>query len=121
MYDFILQTIVFLSLGAVIYLLARALPRITNESEAAVPIKPTYLDRLLNRIPLQKIDEAINGFIAKILRKTKVVVMKIDNFIHDNLNKLSKNNVTNKSNLNLDDIAGQVSKGDSEIKKDSSL
>lgn len=88
MYNFILQIIVFSSLGLVIYLMARALPRVSDSG--APPRGPGFFDRLMSRLPMAKIDENINSFFAKFLRRSKVVVMKIDNFINHRLGRLTK-------------------------------
>ena len=44
----------------------------------------------MSKLPMAKIDENINSFLAKFLRRSKVVVMKIDNFINHRLGKLTK-------------------------------
>jgi len=90
MYDFLLQTSFFVSLGVVIYLLARAVPRIHESGE--IVHAPGRFDRLLSKLPLQKIDERINVFLEKFLRRAKVVLMKLDNFINHHLGRLRKSN-----------------------------
>lgn len=85
---FVLQIIVFSSLGLVIYMIARAIPRVPEE--VATPRRSNWVDRLMSKIPMAAIDERINSFFAKFLRKFRVVVMKTDNFINDRLGKLSK-------------------------------
>jgi len=91
MYDFILQIVTFLSLGVLIYLFARALPRI-NENVSSEPTPRTdYIDKAMKKLPLSKIDSMINLFIGKALRRIKVVVMKVDNVINRHLNKVKKN------------------------------
>lgn len=88
MYNLILQILVFSSLGLVIYLLARAVPRV---EDAPAPARgPNFFDKLMAKIPMAKIDEAINSSLAKFLRKIKVLILKIDNFANDRLGKLTK-------------------------------
>ncbi len=89
MYNFILQILIFLSLGLIIYLLAKAAPRVGNEP---APARPNPFDKLMAKVPMAKIDENINSFLAKFLRKSKVVIMKIDNFINHRLGRLTKKN-----------------------------
>lgn len=89
MYNFILQILIFLSLGLIIYLFAKAAPRVSDEP---VPERLNPFDKLMTKIPMAKIDENINSFLSKFLRKFKVVVMKVDNFINDRLGKLTKKN-----------------------------
>ncbi len=99
MYNLILQIIVFTSLGLIIYLLAKAVPRV---QDAPVPAKaPNFFDKLMAKIPMAKIDGAINNFLAKFLRKIKVLILKIDNFANDRLGKLTKKSGdSDKSNNN---------------------
>jgi hypothetical protein len=90
MANFILQILVFSSLGLIIYLLARAVPRV---SDAAAPAKSVnFFEKLMAKLPMAKIDESINSFLAKFLRKSKVVIMKVDNFINHRLGKLTRKN-----------------------------
>jgi len=88
MYDFLLQTLIVLSLSIVIYLLARGIPRV-SESGAAFP-QTSAFDRFVSKLPLAEIDEALNSFLEKFLRKIKVMVMKIDNAINNWINKVKK-------------------------------
>ena len=88
MYNFILQILVFSSLGLVIYLLARAMPRVGDVAEPQR--QPNLFDKLMNKMPMEKIDENINFSLAKILRKFRVLVLKVDNFINHRLGKLNK-------------------------------
>ena len=82
MYDLILQLAIMFSLGAIVYLFAVAVPRI-GEPET----KPNIIREWFRRLPLHHIDEAINQSKDKILRRTKILVMKADNFISLHLNK----------------------------------
>jgi hypothetical protein len=105
MYNFVLQIIVLVSLGVVIVLMARALPRV---SDAAAPSRgPNLFDRLMGKLPMAKIDAAINSFFAKLLRKSKVLLMKTDNFINHRLGKLSKKTGAAEKPGNPDDSGQQ--------------
>lgn len=90
MYDFLLQTSFFVSLGIVIYLLARAVPRVHESGD--VVHAPGRFDRLLSKLPLQKIDARLNVFLEKFLRRAKVILMKFDNSINYHLGRLRKSN-----------------------------
>lgn len=90
MFNFVLQILIFVSLGLIIYIFARAVPRIGEIP--AQTVKANVFDRLISKLPMAKIDEAINSFLSKFLRKSKVVIMKIDNFINHRLGKLTKKN-----------------------------
>lgn len=101
MYDFILQVIVMLSLGTAVYLIARAIPRV---SEAPAPaVKKNYFDELVKRIPFEKIDAFLNAAAAKILRRVKVFIMKVDNLITGYLNKIKPASGAVKELLNIEE------------------
>lgn len=86
MYNFILQTIIMVSLGAVIYLFARAVPRVDDSA----PSKQSrdYIEELLNKLPLEKADAFLSALFEKTLRKLKVVILKLDNLLTKHLQNL---------------------------------
>ena len=90
MYDFLLQMSFFLSLAVILYLMARALPRVDDVSETHHA--PGSFDRLLSNLPLKKIDEWLDLFFEKFLRRIKIIVMKIDNSINQSLGRFKKSN-----------------------------
>ena len=87
MYDFIVQLVLVGSLGVMIYLLARALPRVTDD-HGVMPAG--FFDRLVDRLPLERIDVAASSFFEKTLRKAKVLVLKMDNVINQYLEQVRK-------------------------------
>jgi hypothetical protein len=93
MYNFILQIAVVVSLGVIIYFLARAVERTSEMPQ--VNREPNQFDKLIAQLPLAKIDSALNTFFGKFLRKSKVVVMKVDNLLNEYINKLRKNGSSN--------------------------
>lgn len=89
-----------LSLGAVIYLIARAMPRV---SEAPAPaVKKNHFDELVKQIPFEKIDAFLNAAAAKILRRAKVLIMKTDNLVTGYLGKIKPVNGSAKEPLNTE-------------------
>ncbi len=111
MYNLILQLFLFSSLGTIIFLFARAVPRVTDEKEAVHPA--SFFDKILTRLPLATIDNAVNAFFEKTLRKSKVVVLKLDNIITGYLGRLKKTNGALKegkelfNNTESDDSTGE--------------
>lgn len=84
MFQFIVTTILMLSLGTILYIIARSLPRIKEETEQP---KQTFLDRfIMSDIP-HKVDAAINTFSGKLCRKLKVFLLKFDNYLSEWLKK----------------------------------
>lgn len=84
MYDFVVQTSLAISLIIILYLFARALPRLSDLPEA----KPNVFDRVIGRLPLDKMDSAIASFSERILRKSKILVMKADHLINGYITKI---------------------------------
>ncbi|MDD5060973.1 MAG: hypothetical protein PHN44_01660 [Candidatus Marinimicrobia bacterium] len=87
MYDFILQIFIMFSLGTVIFLVARALPRISETETANAPKSRT---NWFSSFPFEKVDAAVNAFSEKTLRKIKLILMKTDNMVSRQLNKFKK-------------------------------
>lgn len=89
MYNFIFQAIIFASLGVVIYLFARALSRVENEniSSRQLPL----LDSFFSAKVLDKADTFAKTILEKILRRMKIIVMKVDNFVSESLGKIKQN------------------------------
>lgn len=86
MYNFILQLIVMLSLGAIIYLIARAAPRVT-EAESPLP-KENYFDKLVRKLPLEKADAFVSAYFEWFLRKLKIVILRLENIVEKHFRKL---------------------------------
>ncbi len=95
MYDFLLQIITFSALAAIVAILARALPRV-SEIETGTQ-KANYLDRFLKRLPLSKIDANINAFWDKLLRRLKVIILKVDNLVNKLLHRVKKTEAKSES------------------------
>ena len=91
MYNFVLQTVMFVSLGIVVLLVARALPRVPDRGTPQQTRMHSFFDRMISkRIPLDKLDSFAQSFSEKVLRKTKVIVMKTDNFVDDHLDRVKR-------------------------------
>ena len=97
MYNFILQTIVMISLGTMIYLVARAMPRVT-EIPKIEPAKD-YFDSLVKKFPLEKWDMLATLWTEKFLRKLKIVVLRLDNLLSKHLSNLKPAATEEKPNL----------------------
>lgn len=84
MVHFILQTVIFLALGAMVYLLAVALPRVGEDEDNA----PGRTSRLMTYI--ERADEAFQGFWEKTLRRVRVWLLRFDNLITKRLGRFKK-------------------------------
>ncbi|HEX4104167.1 MAG TPA: hypothetical protein VHZ04_01665 [Candidatus Paceibacterota bacterium] len=104
MVQFIFTSILMVSLSVVLYLMARALPRIVEEPQAE---KPGILDRWAHSQFPEKVDLALNGFLLKFLRKFKVLVLKLDNTLSKHLQKVKVEESGKKPAIDFKEIAGQ--------------
>ncbi|MEK7115056.1 MAG: hypothetical protein AAB847_01730 [Patescibacteria group bacterium] len=110
MYDLILQLSLVISLFVMIYLLARSVPRVKDE-ELTVP-NHNYFDQIIAKIPISKIDIWFNMFMAKLLRRLRIIVLKLDNLLHRQIISAHQNGNHQINNSNL---AEDLNKQDSEI------
>lgn len=91
MYEFILQIVIFSSLGVMVFLLARGLARVGDAiSVAGMPRRANFFDRLLRRLPLEKADAALGAFSEKALRRLRVVLLRVDNWTHVSLERIRR-------------------------------
>lgn len=86
MYDFILRMAVMVGLGAMIYLVARAAPRVSEETVKNEIGKEG--SRLFSHQKIEKLDVFLSNFLEKTLRKFKLILMKLDNFTNNYLDKV---------------------------------
>lgn len=95
MYNFLLEMIFMSSLGIMIYLFGRALPRV-NESQ-----KNGLVDvfrGFINKIPLEKIDSTLNKVFEKILRRIRVFILRIDNLVSSLLGRVKETHKSESEN-----------------------
>ena len=93
MSDFILQLILFISFGIIVYVAASALPRISEDGEEIKPAK-----NLLSSIPAHKIDLAIASFLEKTLRRARVSILRFDNTLNGYIGKVKSHTTNSGSN-----------------------
>jgi len=111
---FILDILIVISLGGILYLFARVLPRVSDEalglsSESRTQWVVTYVE---------KTDEWIRLFSEKVLRRTKILVMKLDNTVNKRLNKFREDSPKN-IKLSEDDIEEKITPEGEEEKEES--
>lgn len=93
LYSFFLQLIMMVSLGAIVYIFASAVPRIEDEEE--ISRQHGFWERLVKKIPLDRIDNSFNLFLQKTFRHIKVFLMKMDNLVTSRLDRLKNVNGQN--------------------------
>ena len=117
MLSFIVQIALMASLAVIVYMLARALPRIVEESVDQDP--QNALDRFVRRIPLEKLDVAIQNFFIKILRKTRLLVSKFDNLLNEYIRSLKKTSIAQSGQETIKEKLDLLVNGVSEEKGES--
>ncbi len=101
---FAFTTVLMLSLSMVLYLMVRVLPRIAEDPQTE---KHGILDRWAHSQFPEKVDVALNGFLLKLMRKLRVVVMKTDNALSKHLQKVKPEENGKKPVIDFKEIAGQ--------------
>jgi hypothetical protein len=112
MLQFIFTNILLVSVGIVLYVTVRTLPRIEN---SGTEDKKGVLERwVASEIP-ERIDLALNGFLFKFLRKLRVVLLKADNSVSGHLQKIKPESPSNGKVPAIDfkEIASQNKSGES--------
>ena len=85
---FLFQTLLIFAIGALLVLLVRALPRLP--AQEAHMHKPDAFERLLSRLPMERLDSAWSGFLEKTLRRLRVILLKIDNLLNGSLERVRR-------------------------------
>ena len=89
MLAFVLNLIIMISLGIILYLVARTLPRIDGEvQQNGSNGKLGMFEKWIASEMPEKVDEFISNFLMKTLRKVKVFLLKIDNNLSKHLKKI---------------------------------
>lgn len=111
MLQFVVTNIFLLSLGVILYVSIRTLPRI---DERAMPEKKGAWERWLSSGVPEKIDRILNSFLFKTLRRLKVFLLRTDNAINAWLQKIKpEGNGSQKPGIDF-----QAIKGDNSTKED---
>jgi hypothetical protein len=85
MAEIILQSLIVVGLGVMIYLVARALPRV-DDSVLEKSARTIGYNRLT--LYLEKVDVWLKFFLEKFLRRSHLIILKIDNAVSERLKKL---------------------------------
>ena len=90
MFEYVLTIILMASLGTVLYLVARSLPRVNGER--GEEDKRGLVERwVASEIP-EKADEILNSFLFKLFKRLKLVLLKIDNILGKRIEKVRPGN-----------------------------
>jgi len=89
-------------LGGIVYLIARGIPRIDDTLREEPKNKIDHkIDHWFSKIPIEKFDVALSNFLEKFLRRTRIGLLRMDNFLVKHLNKVKTTNQTNNKKPDL--------------------
>ncbi len=112
MLQFVFTNIFLLSIGVLLYLSVRTLPRL--DEEAPAERKRHWLERwIASEIP-HRLDEAVSLYLGKLLRKTKVWLLRFDNILTRHLAKLSHEQQAGDKKIDFKEIVGEKGEGKEE-------
>ena len=98
MYNFILQICLMVGFGGIVYLIAKGVPRIDDTLREEPKNK---IDHWFSKIPIEKFDVALSNFLEKFLRRLRVGILRMDNFLVKHLNRMKTANQTNNKKPDL--------------------
>ncbi len=102
--QFIFLNLLMIGAGTVLYLVAKTLPRLNEEAPGR---KLSLLERWVASEMPHKIDAALNSFVGKFLRKTKVLLLRLDNAVGQRLKKIGADRKEeNRARIDFKDITG---------------
>ncbi len=84
--SFIFDLVIVLCAGTILYLVARALPKISDENNGKPVLKTSK-----TLVYLEKADEKFKKSREKLLRRIRVIILKFDNYLSGRLSKFKRN------------------------------
>ncbi len=97
---FILEIFFFLSLGAIVFLFVKKLPYVSD-----IPQKELNAGKLRNSILnsqwVDKLDSRFVDFLSKWLRKMKLAVMRLDNYVSRHIENIKHRTSREKTTQNI--------------------
>jgi len=103
------------SLGVVIYLVARAAPRVGDDIGGDVSPLSKF-DKFFSHEKFEKFDAFFNNLVEKILRKVKLGLMKLDNLTTIYLKKVKKYKLNGKG-INKPSLFERQSEAEEDIEE----
>lgn len=132
MFSLIPQIILLLCFGLIIWLIIKNLPKVKDEKENHTVETNAILEKrkkLIHKIPIEKIDAKVNGFLEKAIRRSRIILMKVDTYLQKHLNTLKSHskpksifkvddNLTTKEEIDSIDVQAEVQNQASENSKE---
>lgn len=90
MFEFILTNILLISFGAILYIIAKTIPKIETDSDSIE--KNGIIEKFIVSDLPHKFDYLLNFYTGKFLRKLKVLILRFDNYLTLKLKSINLNN-----------------------------
>jgi hypothetical protein len=104
MIEFVFTSLLMVCLSTVLYLMVRALPRIVDDQSDA----QGFFERWARSELPEKFDQTLNSFLLKFLRKTKVVILKLDNKLAHHLQRIKPEEEAKRHAIDFREISGDA-------------
>jgi hypothetical protein len=91
MFSLIPQIILLFCFGLIIWLIIKNLPKVKDERGGhmvEMNVLPEKSKKLIHKIPIEKIDAKVNSFLEKAIRRSRIILMKVDTYLQKHLNTL---------------------------------
>lgn len=96
MFSFVFEILVFISLAGILAITLRVLPRVSNEvftgSHSLIKVHEAM-------VFFEQMDGALKSMLEKFLRKVKVIILKLDNFVTKKIAEFSNDRAKEKSSF----------------------
>ena len=120
MFSLIPQIILLLCFGLIVWLIIKNLPKVKDEEggtehnvEAGSLLNKKR--KFIHKIPIEKIDAKVNSFLEKVLRRSRIILMRVDTYLQKHLDTLKSHskpktifkaddNLIAKEEINIDNI-----------------
>jgi len=99
--SFVFEIILMTSLGAMIYLVARAVPRVNDTVLEEGSVNKGLGERFgkfIDSLPIEKADLTISRILERVLRNLKLLVMRVDNKLSQHLTKFKAEIMSSEQN-----------------------
>ena len=107
MTQYILTNIFLLSIGLVLFLVVRSLPRVGEDGESAQR-RQTLLERLVTSDIPNRLDAMTNVFLGKVFRRLKIHLLRFDNYLTERLKRMTpEGNGDSKPKIDFRQVAGE--------------
>ncbi len=104
MLQFVFSQLLLVSVGIVLYLSVRSLPRLGEEEPVH---KQNWLEKWITSEIPHRLDASFSLYLGKLLRKLKVWLLRVDNILTQHLKTLSSDKREGDKKIDFKEIVGE--------------